>query len=128
MDKVPQLNWSDEYSLGDPVIDQQHQRLFELTNIVLRTDDPVEIGHCILALFQYTRLHFSDEEALMEQRGYKWLERHRNVHTGLMNSFTQLIADSKKAPLMETQAKLRSFMFKWVLQHILDEDMKIPLQ
>ena len=75
--------WSNEYSVHNFMIDEQHKKLFELANMadnmIGKQTDPVEIKKILVALFEYMRTHFHDEEVYMENIQYPSLELHKEL-------------------------------------------------
>ena len=122
-----QLAWTRDYLLGDPIIDRQHQRMFELTNLVLATSESKELGLAVMALYRHLREHFSDEEDLMQRRNYEGYELHRQQHDDLITELNHIVEARECDSHEECQRKLKEFMVRWIQGHILEEDMKIPL-
>lgn len=81
------LQWKDDFSVGIPLIDEQHKRLFEIGNTIaelLKTYDGqdafIEIMDQIDALVEYTKYHFEQEEKLMDHYHYSDIEAHIKEH------------------------------------------------
>ncbi|MGO8755220.1 MAG: bacteriohemerythrin [Gallionellaceae bacterium] len=75
-------------------IDQQHQ---ELVNILNRLNDAVknykareDIFRIIDEVISYTSFHFSTEERLMVQYGYREIEAHKDYHKQLIQDALHL--------------------------------------
>jgi hemerythrin len=119
------LDWKPEYCLGDPLIDAQHERLFALANVVLQTKDLPGIMKAILQLSEYTRVHFSAEEALMRERNYAHIEEHHALHEHLLQKLS-MASSPVAADRNGFHVAVHSLMKDWILQHILNEDLKIP--
>lgn len=119
--------WSDEYSIDNPRIDTQHQKLFEIArNVELIADKSVsraEIKDLLTEFFHYMKEHFSDEERYMEEIKYPELEVHRRIHKEIIQSMVHLISTIKTTN--DLKEKLYLISKKWLLEHILFEDMKI---
>ncbi|MBK8791151.1 MAG: hemerythrin domain-containing protein [Holophagaceae bacterium] len=66
--------WSDAYRCGNPLIDAQHERLFQLANELLDallSDRPVdEIAAFIQGLLREVVQHFHDEEAILAEKAF----------------------------------------------------------
>ena len=69
-EEIKKIDWSDEYLLGVPEIDQQHKKLVaianELYDVVLgsEADFKAKMPVVLKTLTDYTKYHFSTEEAL----------------------------------------------------------------
>jgi diguanylate cyclase (GGDEF)-like protein/hemerythrin-like metal-binding protein len=99
---VIRLVWQEAYECGEPLIDREHRRLFELANALL--DASFSAGSSPRALSALEDVmdcitrHFAEEEALLAERGYRDLEPHRRAHARLLsraNEFRDSIAAGK---------------------------------
>lgn len=127
---VPQkLEWQASYAIDDAEIDAQHRMLFDLANRILAIMDPrqefAELKAAMLALFDYMRVHFEAEEALMEEVEYPELAAHRKLHGTILEDMDRLIEDH--TDLFTLKEALNAFMIRWVLTHIRHEDTKIGI-
>jgi len=119
--------WCDEYSINNPMIDEQHKKLFELAGAV---EDIAEhavskrkVKELLSDFFHYMRDHFSDEEKYMESINYPELEPHRKIHKEIIKSMVHLIGSIKTTN--DLKERLYLISKQWLLEHILFEDMKI---
>ena len=117
------LEWDDKYSVKNYLIDEQHKKLFELTNMadnmIGKQTDPAEIKKILAALFEYMRTHFHDEEVYMENIQYPSLELHKEKHKQIVTEMTTLVRNMK----YDFKQQLVVIMEQWLLRHILQEDM-----
>lgn len=120
---MKKFNWSDDFNIHNEIIDSQHQYLFELANKVYETDDRQEMIDHALALFQYVRTHFKDEESLMRQVNYPNYPAHIEAHNQILlrlEKITTHLTDGKI-----NHDDINSLMVDWLLTHILKEDAGI---
>ncbi len=119
--------WCDDYSIDNPMIDEQHKKLFELAgaveSIADRSVSKRKIKDLLTEFFHYMRDHFSDEEKYMESINYPELEPHRRIHKEIIQSMVHLIGSIKTTN--DLKERLYLISKKWLLEHILFEDMKI---
>ena len=115
--------WLYEYNIGHDTVDQQHQYLFYLANrIVNPYNDQQTTHHNVVALYQYVREHFRDEELLMKQCLYPGYEIHVKQHDSLTRRLDKI---SCGILTDETSTEeVCQFMNNWLLVHILGEDMQ----
>lgn len=117
--------WSKEYSVHNFMIDEQHKKLFELANIadnmIGRQTDPLKIKRVLIALFDYMKTHFRDEEAYMESIQFPSLEIHKEHHRVIVSEMTSLIKNIK----YDFKQQLAIITEQWLVRHILQEDMRI---
>ena len=90
-----QLQWSESYECGEPVIDNQHRRLFDLANRligVVLAPDPGDgsLDFALDELLDHIEQHFGDEEAILARRGYSRLKEHQALHAALLKRMARL--------------------------------------
>lgn len=83
------MPWKAEYESGHPLIDSQHQKLFELGNALIGASlDPNTESKTFLdmtdALIEHVGKHFADEESILESMDYGNLAQHQRAHQMLL--------------------------------------------
>lgn len=73
-------------------------------------------------LASYAIQHFATEERLMQQAGYAELDAHKQEHEAFVKKVGELKSEFSKGSKM-TVAVL-NFMKSWLLNHIMQTDMK----
>lgn len=121
------IDWTEEYSVGIPVIDAQHQRLLRMINelheALINRQTREAIGRIINQLMTYTATHFSTEEKYLEQYGYPELAGHREQHEVLTDWVIDVRQDWENGRPVKTREVL-AFLKDWWLNHILETDMR----
>ncbi|EGN8289418.1 bacteriohemerythrin [Campylobacter coli] len=119
--------WDKIYSVHNGKIDNQHKKLFELAAKVEHIfDKPVhrdEIKALLTDFFNYMKYHFDDEEKYIQFIRYPDFERHRQIHKEIIQSMIKIIQNIKTTN--DLKEKLYIMVKKWLLEHILYEDMKV---
>ncbi|WP_075184595.1 bacteriohemerythrin [Teredinibacter haidensis] len=118
------ITWSEQYEIGIPVIDGQHQRIVGYINQVEELKDnpnnQSELAEVLAMLVDYTWSHFEFEEALMEESSYPDLAEHQVTHHAFKNQIEALYRRFKSgenvAPL------LADILLNWLLEHIQEDD------
>ncbi len=92
---VLNLTWHESYDCGEPTIDSEHRRLFELANALInaafkRKSGPAEFDDALQKLLAHVVQHFADEEAILAQHHYPELEMHAQSHRRLVERAMQL--------------------------------------
>lgn len=124
------FSWTAELSVGDDVIDAQHQGLFRETNKLLNTiidgvPDRDKIREITMFLDTYITEHFSFEEAYMLSNKYPGIEEHRTLHQNFIEQYTLLKAKiDTQQPTSESLFALENFLGQWLVHHIGTEDKK----
>ncbi len=119
--------WSDQWKVGDAMVDSQHQKLVEMINRLYdammagKANDT--LGNRLRELVAYTRNHFGAEERLMSRHQYPEFARHKKIHDDFTATILQAQAkfDAGTAgltiPLMKT-------LKDWLVNHICAEDQR----
>lgn len=126
------LEWNTDYLTGIELIDEQHKTLIDIGNRLYallknpfvedKYDDIVDL---LNELTDYTVFHFSAEERLMEQIGYRRILSHKVVHDDFIAKIKGVdltkIDDDQNTYLLE----LTDFVLSWISSHILKTDKRI---
>ena len=127
-----EIEWDISLTIGNAEIDAQHKSWLALINrlhsdIVSRpqTDSLMQTGqNAIAEIKAYCHMHFECEERLMADVGYQDIDRHRRIHENFLKNLEKaeqgLINDTHG-----TVTELFKTMGEWLVNHIMNEDMKI---
>ncbi len=123
-----------EYYTGIEMIDQEHARLFELaqeTHDLLYNDflqdKSDSLLHLISELINYTRTHFSHEEEYQKSIGYAELKQHAAQHRAFEERLMAVDLDALENDFErqnDAVESLLNFLVTWLVNHILEVDMK----
>ena len=124
--------FSDEYKTGIELIDNEHKKLFEImgrVDALIHNEDLYdrfdEILNLIDELKDYTVFHFSDEEKLMEEKGYPALEAQKKAHRGFVDKLEEINLDEVDENQEAYLSDLLEYLLHWLTGHILGMDKKI---
>jgi hemerythrin len=121
------LEWSNEYCIGNDVIDEEHRNLFIMANEVFKIETPQaeidKIRSLLYKLYDYMKNHFDHEETYMAQIKFTGIVTHKIKHSEIISEMNTIMKSSHQIAALS--AKLSEMMVKWVLKHILEEDIKI---
>lgn len=123
----PTLVWTEDFSVGVPQLDADHRTLFELAAILADASLPIPaqtVTTVLDALAEYTVAHFNREERYQEALGYPGLEGHRLQHRQLIERLDAFRARHAADPSRVDVTELRHFLRRWLVNHVLHEDMK----
>jgi len=86
---ILRLSWHESYDCGEPTIDLEHRKLFELANALIdatfrRATNPREFDEALSKLLEHVVHHFADEEAILAKHHYAGLEEHAQAHKRLV--------------------------------------------
>lgn len=125
------FQWSEQFETGLQQVDQQHRRLVEIINRYseklsenkLLVDD---VEAVCAELFDYAKVHFRDEQALMSETGIdqRHLDKHIASHQRFLAEATSIHSNIDPAK-PRSGGQLLSFLIHWLAYHILhvDQDM-----
>lgn len=120
--------WSDELSVNNDVIDNQHKEFFcridKLIEAVRCEKEQEEIEGLIKYLENYTTEHFKAEEEIMRQYKYPDLSYHQRVHNKFILDFykikQEIEEEMNNRPFMLLRIQL--LIMDWLCNHIATQD------
>jgi len=115
------FTWSPEYSVGNDLIDSEHEKLFQMADrlhVAMMSGGGQTVLHGLFVqLADYTRTHFSHEEALMARYAYPQLAAHAEIHRQLIARLNKLQTDLHDGKLTVTMDTMQ-FLRDWLQHHI----------
>ena len=119
--------WSDDYSIGIEVIDEQHRGFFEaahrLYDHILNCEGEQIVEESVGFLRDYANRHFQTEEAFMAKHEYPHLEQHKKSHTEFLEILEMLVDDLEVfGPSQHLADRALEISQEWLIHHIADED------
>lgn len=124
-----------EFYTGIEMVDQEHERLFEIANKVYETlldefisDKYDYIVHILKELTDYAMFHFDHEEEYMASIHYKKLFSHKVEHENFKVKLEEYNLQSIDDNQIEVIKDLLTFLGEWLVDHILQQDKLIAQQ
>lgn len=124
---MPFIEWTQKLSVSVPEMDDQHRRLFALTNdlhdAMRAGQGRAKLANALDQLTNYTMQHFAAEEQMLKRASYPQLGDHMVEHRRLMQQVEDLrrkLADGDPVLTMEVM----DFLRRWLNDHILGTDFK----
>ncbi len=119
--------WSNDYSVGIRIIDNDHKDLFGMVNALhaeSKADAPAKnIDNLLAALSRYVEEHFEREEELMAAYNYPGLSAHKLKHKELALDVHALRKAHASQPRRIDRDKLLEYLKNWLSNHIMRSDM-----
>ncbi len=122
------IEWSDKFSIGVEMVDEQHKVLVHILNrlnvAVSRNEGEKVIRGIIDSLIEYTKAHFALEEKLMAAAHYSGLEAHVIEH----RQFTEKVYELAEQYWLENKPidhEVVDFLREWLTDHVLETDTKL---
>jgi diguanylate cyclase (GGDEF)-like protein/hemerythrin-like metal-binding protein/PAS domain S-box-containing protein len=121
-----QMIWNIAHDCGNPLIDEQHRRLFESSNELLSAmiqgKAKEECASSFARLLADIVTHFNDEESLFQATAYPDADSHSKIHAELVERATVLAGKFQRDEL--TLGELVSFLiYDVVNQHMFKTDL-----
>ena len=129
MKKEVFVEWDDRYSVGIPLIDDQHKHLIELTNELYACciGGEAEVQSCfrdaIRGAVDYVKYHFAAEEKILENLRYPGIAAHKKEHESFVIKILEDVKDFEGGKKFVPNIFVR-FLRDWILAHIAVEDKK----
>jgi hemerythrin len=117
------VEWDDKYSVGIPLIDEQHKELIRLTNELYRGcltgDDTARafFFNAVRGAMDYVKYHFSAEEKILENVNYPYLAEHKKAHEDFVLKMVEDVKSFQGGRKFVPNNFVR-FLKDWILSHI----------
>jgi len=131
MYSVEVFPWNKNFEVGVPLIDEQHQKLVELLNVLAghlayQSDIPT-LNNVFNDLAEYAIYHFQAEERIWHSFFPEdaWETKHKDDHRRFLTTVNRIMAGKTARPLDEVIEEILTFLTQWLAFHILDTDMRM---
>ena len=123
------VTWSDRYSMGIKVVDDQHKGLLNFVNELFNHstgDEHAEREYfksVIQEAVKYIKTHFETEEKLMTATKFPGYKEHKKIHDEFTMTVVKSVKDFEGGKRLVLE-KFAYFLKDWVLSHVAVEDVK----
>ena len=124
------FEWNKQVELGHPLIDEQHKRLFSLSEAVAQTLADAEARRpaeeALRALIDFVRVHFATEDGLMREAGFPDASEHASAHGLLLaelDEYCRKVQEGENPGL--TVTGLVAYLWHWLIMHINAADREL---
>ena len=120
------LEWREQLSVGNDLIDADHKYLIEIINLAergLMGKDRVALAGALDTLGRYSKMQFFREETIATAAGYPQADQLHSAHEALMTTLATIkaeIGDEWEAPAV---ARISVFSRAWLINHDVKEDL-----
>jgi hemerythrin-like metal-binding protein len=131
MDVLEIFPWNDNFATGLADVDDQHRRLIELLNQLVRRmafrDEKPAVSEVLRALEDYAAEHFQSEEKIWRAHfeGDPWLDRHEVEHVDFVRKLAEVKGSGGSDEAIVE--RLVSFLTHWLAQHIIEADKRMAI-
>jgi hemerythrin len=123
------LQWRDQLSVGNDLIDSDHKYLIDIINKVevsMKANNRVELMAALEELEHYGSTHFEREELVAKAVGYPNVDQLHDSHVKLIVSLSKVKNELGDNWTDEAQVQFTTFLRDWLIQHVIKED--IPMK
>ena len=117
------ITWSDTFSCGLKVIDDQHKELVKLLNKMFNhvTGDEARerdyFNKIIQEAVEYIKVHFSTEEKIMKATQFSGYAEHKKIHDSFILTVNENIVGFNSGKRLSLFS-FTNFVKNWILSHI----------
>ena len=128
-EKKEYVQWSDAYSTGISMIDEQHKGLFDLINDLFnhvtgnKAEEQTYFQEVIQQAVQYVKFHFTTEEKYLTTIGFPGYAEHKKAHEQFVLTIITTIKEFEKGNTL-TLENFANFLKDWLLSHIVKMDLQ----
>jgi hemerythrin len=114
------LTWNHTCNVGVRAMDDQHGILMDTMNdlrlTLVRGSDREQVSELLDRLLEFTRMHFSSEEQLLEQTGFSGLAEHRAEHQFFLSKVQDSMHRAQHSENLQMRPLL-CFLRDWYIEH-----------
>jgi hemerythrin-like metal-binding protein len=118
---VTPLTWNHASLIGVKAMDDQHGVLMDTLNEIrlalVHGRGRDQVNEALNRLIEFTRMHFSCEERLLEQHGYPGVAEHRDAHRRLLSQIEEAASHAHHDDELHMQSMLL-FLRDWYFDHV----------
>lgn len=123
MDK---LKWSDEWSVGNRLLDDQHREIIRIINLLIENRDEAVtseiISDALNDLTQFASQHFKSEEKILADVSYPEYDQQKIQHRDFRLKLVQFCTATSEHVAGVPEALLQ-WLSSWWYKHIHEEDL-----
>jgi hemerythrin len=123
------IEWKDDYSVGNLILDEQHKELIRMTAELYEAcrqggdTEKASFMKTIRGAAQYVREHFSTEEKIMKEVNYPDYRAHKKEHEDFINEVLRQAKNYEHNKPFVPSAFVK-FLLEWILTHVVGSDKK----
>jgi hemerythrin len=120
------LEWRAQLSVGNDLIDADHQHLIGIINTAERSLKDRNMGGLSMvldSLFSYSKMHFSREEMIASAVGFKDVANLHASHEALLTRLTEMKQEIGETLTDSASEHFAIFLREWLINHVIKEDM-----
>jgi hemerythrin-like metal-binding protein len=124
---LKKIAWSERFSVGVAILDDQHKELIRMVNSLIDNQDAgadsEPVADVLQSMTQYAAYHFRTEERLLKEYNYPEYTSHQAEHTDFKTKTARFCMDAI-AHKNALAGEVLTYLSAWLTNHILESDMK----
>jgi len=122
------IAWRDEFSVGVPDVDYEHQKLIALINdlydAMSTKDSNVTVMDFLGEIYANVSAHFALEEKIMRERNYDQYAEHKADHEALLDELRDIMDDYEERAYFSDDA-FANAVETWFTTHFSTRDARL---
>ena len=124
------IEWQDEFIVGIPDIDHEHQMLVTLINEIhsrLKSGKPEasDLSRSLGEIYTQISAHFALEEMIMMQERYASFDEHKDDHDMLLDDVREIMDRVEKDQYYKYEDVLSTHLHDWFVVHFRTHDARL---
>lgn len=120
------LQWREQLSVGNDLIDTDHRHLIEIINQAeasLKTNRRADLAVVLDELARYGKTHFDREERVAKAAGYPKSDQLHVSHDQLIEILEKFRGDIGETWPEDAVERFTTFLRDWFINHVIMEDL-----
>lgn len=120
------LQWRDQLSVGNDLIDTDHKYLLEIINkaeVSVEANNRVKLTEVLDELESYGKAHFEREELVATAVGYPKADQLHESHGKLVAELVKFREETSGTWTKDASTHFTAFLRDWLIEHVIKEDL-----
>lgn len=120
------LQWRDQLSVGNDLIDTDHRYLLEIINkaeVSIAENNRIKLTEVLDELVSYGKAHFEREELVAKAVGYPKADQLHESHGKLVADLVKFKEGIGGTWTTDLSTQFISFLRDWLIEHVIKEDL-----
>ncbi len=122
------IEWKDEFSVGVPDVDHEHQKLItlinDLHNAMSSDSRDVTVMDFLGEIYAHVSAHFALEEKIMRERKYDQYAEHKAEHEALLDQLRDIMDNYEENATFSDEV-FATVVEKWFTEHFRTRDARL---
>ncbi len=121
------FHWDESFEINDEAFDKRNKELFTLAQEAFQEapccgSRDEKIRKMVNYVYDYMKIHFREEEALMKEYNYPHLAKHLLRHRNIIKQMNRLVVQLPNSDTAYFEKQLANLLEATFIYHVMDED------